>query len=151
MEDLPHLKKCTSEKGITWSSFSELESLMLACPVFCYVRCGCEVNTGFLYCFVKVWTSVPHEGRQVYFLGPTATEHPEQDVLPDDQWDSSTGTGYLSVTMHLLILGGEFSPSVSLSFSLFFYARAVWQSPSLYQSRDAPLLKCGVVDKRLQL
>lgn len=54
----------------------------------------CEVNTCFFYYFVKVWTSIPNEGGQVYFLGPAATEHPEQDVLPDDQWNPGTGTVY---------------------------------------------------------
>lgn len=54
----------------------------------------CEVNTCFFYYFVKVWTSIPNEGGQVCFLGPAATEHPEQDVLPDDQWNSGTGTVY---------------------------------------------------------
>lgn len=54
----------------------------------------CEVNTCFffLFYFVKVWTSIPNEGGQVYFLGPAAAEHSEQDVLPDDQWNSGTGT-----------------------------------------------------------
>lgn len=37
----------------------------------------------FLFYFVKVWTSIPNEGGQVYFLGPAATEHLEQAVLPD--------------------------------------------------------------------
>lgn len=81
----------------------------------------------FSFYFVKVWTSIPNEGGQVYFLGPATTEHPEQDVLPDDQWNSGTGTGYLSVIMYLLILVREFCPSVSLSqslcLSLFFLCK----------------------------
>lgn len=66
------------------------------------------LNLCFFFYFVKVWTSFPNEGGQVYFLGPAATEHPEQNVLPDGQWNSGTGTRYGSLIMHLLVLVGEF-------------------------------------------
>lgn len=77
----------------------------------------------FLFYFMKVWPSIPNEGGQVYFLGPAATEHPEQDVLPDDQWNSGPGTGYLSVIMYLLIICLFLSQS--LCFFFFSCARAV--------------------------
>lgn len=51
---------------------------------------------GPLFLF-KVWTTFPNEGGPVYFLGSDAAEHPQQAVLPDDQWSTGTGTGQLLI------------------------------------------------------
>lgn len=81
---LHHNRARRRESRSVWSELERCELLFLR--VF------------FLFLF-QVWTSIPNEGGPVYFLGPAAAEHPQQALLPDDQWSSGAGTGQLLMTM----------------------------------------------------
>lgn len=100
MMSCPQLNLCHNE-CVMWSIISEgclsLSSSLFICSDADSVDKIEVIWVLLVISFVlfKVWTSVPNEGGPVYFLGPAAAEHPQQALLPDDQWSSGSGTEQL--------------------------------------------------------